>query len=332
MSGKSKRRSSRLVLRAADQQYRLENLESRVLLAALSSTVPYNGQQLVGVTSNLSVTFASAMDASTLTASNIILTDPNGNTIASTLSYNATTRVLTIDPTPTLPTTSNYLALRIIGGASGVKGSDASALAADYVTRFTTGTPSFSETTAFSGVINPTAIEFAPDGRIFIAEKRGIIKVFDNLADTTPDIFADLRTSVHNFWDRGLLGMILDPQFTTGRPYVYALYSYDGDIGGAAPKWGAVNGDDDPGANDGSTTVSGRLTRLTANGNAMVGNELVLVHDWQAQFPSHVIGDLQFGPDGYLHASAGDGASFNGVDYGQFGNPFNDPVNQGGAD
>ncbi|HMO24997.1 MAG TPA: PQQ-dependent sugar dehydrogenase, partial [Tepidisphaeraceae bacterium] len=77
--------------------------------------------------------------------------------------------------------------------------------------------------------------------------------------------------------------------------------------------------------------VSGRLSRLVANGNISTGTETVLIEDWANQFPSHSIGHLQFGPDGYLYASAGDGASFNFVDYGQVGNPFNDPVNEGGA-
>lgn len=315
----------------ATQLYRLDQLESRVLLASLTSTVPYNGQQNVSASANLSVTFGSAMTASTLTSANVILSDASGAPLPATLSYNASTRVLTVDPAANLPVTSGYLSLRIVGGSSGVRGTDNSTLSADYIARFTTGTPTFVETNAFGGLINPTAIEFSPDGRVFVAEKRGVIKVFDDLNDTTPTVFADLRTNVHNFWDRGLLGMILDPQFTTGRPYVYVLYTYDGDINGSAPKWGQVNVDDDPGNNNGTSTVSGRLTRLTASGNTMTGSELVLVHDWQSQYPSHTIGDLNFGPDGYLYASAGDGASFNGVDYGQFGNPFNDPTNEGGA-
>ena len=47
-------------------------------------------------------------------------------------------------------------------------------------------------------------------------------------------MFADLRTNVHDFWDRGLLGLALDPGFPTD-PYVYVLYTYDhilGDAGG----------------------------------------------------------------------------------------------------
>ena len=82
----------------------------------------------------------------------------------------------------------------------------------------------FQETTVFTGLTNPTAIEFASDGRVFVAEKRGVIKVFDNLSDTTPAVFADLNINVYNFWDRGLLGMALDPDFPAS-PYVYVLYA-----------------------------------------------------------------------------------------------------------
>ena len=72
---------------------------------------------------------------------------------------------------------------------------------------------------------------------MFVAEKSGLIKVFDSLSDTTPTVFADLRTNVHNFWDRGLLGLALHPNFPT-QPYVYVLYTHDAPIGGTAPRWG----------------------------------------------------------------------------------------------
>ncbi len=85
-----------------------------------------------------------------------------------------------------------------------------------------TVTPSgFQQSTALSGLDFPTAVRFSPDGRVFIAQKNGQIKVFDGLDDPTPTLYADLSTSVHDFWDRGLLGLALDPQFTTGRPYLY---------------------------------------------------------------------------------------------------------------
>jgi glucose/arabinose dehydrogenase len=186
----------------------------------------------------------------------------------------------------------------------------------------------FQETVIFSGLTQPTAIRFASDGRIFVAEKRGVIKVFDSLTDTTPDIFADLNKNVYNFWDRGLLGLALHPNFPA-TPYVYVLYSYDADIGGTAPKWGTEGVYSDPcpsppGATGDGCVVSARLSRLTANGNFIVpGSETVFAEDWCQQYPSHSIGTLGFGADGALYVSGGDGASFNFVDYGQDGSPLN---------
>ena len=57
----------------------------------------------------------------------------------------------------------------------------------------------FQEEEVFSGLSNPTNVEFSQDGRVFVAEKSGLIKVFNGLTDTTPTTFADLRTKVHNF-------------------------------------------------------------------------------------------------------------------------------------
>ena len=42
----------------------------------------------------------------------------------------------------------------------------------------------FQESVVFSGLTNPTAVRFSNDGRVFVAEKRGVIKVFDSLTDT----------------------------------------------------------------------------------------------------------------------------------------------------
>jgi glucose/arabinose dehydrogenase/PKD repeat protein len=187
----------------------------------------------------------------------------------------------------------------------------------------------FQESVAFGGLNGPTNVEFSKDGRVFVAEKSGLIKVFDNLSDTTPTTFADLRTNVHNFWDRGLLGLALDPNFPTN-PYVYVLYTHDAPIGGTAPKWGTAGADSDtcptpPGATDDGCVVSGRLSRLQAdiNTNTMTGNEQVLIEDWCQQYPSHSVGSLVFGSDRALYVSGGDGASFNFTDYGQDGSPLN---------
>jgi|Tabmets5t2r1_1033131.scaffolds.fasta_scaffold01850_4 glucose/arabinose dehydrogenase/PKD repeat protein len=189
--------------------------------------------------------------------------------------------------------------------------------------------PGFQESTVFSGLTNPSVIRFSADGRIFVAEKRGVIKVFDSLADTTPTVFADLNVNVYNFWDRGLLGMALAPNFPTD-PYVYVLYTYDHELGSAAaaPRWGTPGVYSDPcptppGPTADGCLVSARLSRLQAAGNVMTGAEQVLIEDWCQQYPSHSIGTVEFGRDGALYASGGDGASFNFVDYGQDGNPLN---------
>jgi glucose/arabinose dehydrogenase len=187
----------------------------------------------------------------------------------------------------------------------------------------------FQESVVFSGLTNPTAVRFASDGRVFVAEKSGLIKVFDSLTDTTPATFADLNVNVYNFWDRGLLGMTLAPNFPSD-PYVYVLYTYDHVLGSTAPapRWGTPGVYSDPcptppGATGDGCVVSGRLSRLQAAGNTMTGAEHVLVEDWCQQYPSHSVGTVEFGRDGALYASGGDGASFNFVDYGQDGAPVN---------
>lgn len=133
----------------------------------------------------------------------------------------------------------------------------------------------------FGGLTQPTTLRFASDGRVFVAEKSGLIKVFSDVSDTTPTVFADLRGKVHDFWDRGLLSIELAPGFPAD-PWVYLLYTYDAPVGGAPPTWGdgCVN---PPGATEDGCVVSGRLSRIQAAGDVSTGAEQVLINDWCAQ-------------------------------------------------
>jgi glucose/arabinose dehydrogenase len=209
--------------------------------------------------------------------------------------------------------------------------------------------PGFQDSIAFPGLDKPTAVRFAPDGMVFVAEKAGRIQVFEDLEDETPELFKDLRTETYDHGDRGLLGLEVDPDFPAD-PYVYALFTYDHVIGSGepVPEWGEPDKSGDscplvPGNESDDCVVSGRLVRYTANlstdgeghRHAVAGSEKALIaEDWCQQFSSHSIGDLRFGPEGALYAGGGDGASFTGADYGQLGNPPNpcgDPEKAGGS-
>jgi glucose/arabinose dehydrogenase len=182
----------------------------------------------------------------------------------------------------------------------------------------------FQDTTVFSGLTFPTNIRFASDGRVFVAEKSGLIKVFSSLAATTPTVVADLRTEVDDYWDRGLLGLALDPNFPSS-PYIYALYTYDAPIGGTAPVWNDAC-PTPPGPTTDGCVVTGKLVRLQLSGNSVVNRTTLISGEWCQQYPSHSIGDLNFGPDGMLYVTGGDGSSFDFVDYGQGGGSSGSPT------
>lgn len=205
--------------------------------------------------------------------------------------------------------------------------------------------PGFQDEVVFDNLEQPVNFRFAKDGRVFVAEKPGRIWVYDDLEDATPTLFADLRASVYDLGDRGLLGLELDPKFTEGRPYVYALYTWDHVLGEAwnplTPKYGTPGISGDPACpsqnSSGSCLVSGRLVRLTedslipdkAEYEAGFPKEKELLQGWCQQFSSHSVGELQFGSEGALYVSGGDGAAFESIpDYGQLGNepnPCGDP-------
>lgn len=201
-------------------------------------------------------------------------------------------------------------------------------LSVNAQTTFPTG---FITETVVSNLAGPTTIAFAEDGRIFIGQKDGRVRVFEN-GVLLPTPFIDLTAEVNNYWDRGLLGIALHPDFPT-IPYVYLLYTYD------PPE--AVD--------DGTGARVSRLLRVSADPNNtniyLPGSEVVLlgtnstyqnignpnssannnppscyqnneyVQDCIASdSPSHSIGTVVFGMDGSLLISSGDGAHFNTVD------------------
>lgn len=216
---------------------------------------------------------------------------------------------------------SGLLALVLLGAL--LTGVDTRASAAALPSGFT-------DTTVITGRTEPTSVSFAPNGAVFVTEKAGRVWSYSSLTDTSPTLVADLTTQTQGFWDRGLLGLAVPPNYPTDN-HLYVLYTYDAPIGGTAPRWGD-NCPDPPGATTDGCVVSGRLSRLTISGGVSTG-EQVLINDWCQQFPSHSIGTVAFGSDGYLYVGAGDGANFNAVDYGQFGgttsagtvNPCGDP-------
>jgi len=183
------------------------------MLTNVTAVSPYNGQQSVALASNITVTFGQTMTASSITSSTIQLYNSSNTLVPAAVTFNATSKTATLDPTSNMTASGNYYRVRVVGGSSGVKDSGGVAMSGDFTSYFTTGTPTINESTVISGLNAPTNVEFSPDGRVFVAEKRGVIKVFPTITSTTPTVVADLRTKVHNYWDRGLLGLAVDPNF-----------------------------------------------------------------------------------------------------------------------
>ncbi len=152
--------------------------------------------------------------------------------------------------------------------------------------------PGFDDETVAEELDRPTAFAFAPDGRIFVAEKGGRVRVIaaDGRLLTTPFVTVSVNTQT----DRGLVGLAIDPDFVTNR-FVYLAYTTN--IVPPSPK--------------NSYSRIHRITRWTANGDvALPGSEAILVDGIPSDIDSHAGGALRFGPDGKLYAAIGDGAPY----------------------
>jgi glucose/arabinose dehydrogenase len=80
----------------------------------------------------------------------------------------------------------------------------------------------YNVSTLMGGVTSPVAFTFLPDGEIIFTQKAGFIKVFDALTNQTT-LFYNLSDSTYNDFERGLLGIEIDPLFENNH-YIYCYY------------------------------------------------------------------------------------------------------------
>ena len=132
----------------------------------------------------------------------------------------------------------------------------------------------------------PTAIAFVPDGRILITAKTGALRVVQGGALlATPAVTVAVGGCTDS--ERGLLGVAVHPDYSPGTPYIYLYYTFD-------------NG---PGCQN---RVS-RFILPTGSNVINAASELVMVDNMPSPNGNHNAGDLQFGRDGHLYITIGDG-------------------------
>ncbi|MDO1451235.1 PQQ-dependent sugar dehydrogenase [Rhodocytophaga aerolata] len=141
--------------------------------------------------------------------------------------------------------------------------------------------PGFTKVLVASGITNPMAMAFAPDGRIFVVQQDGTIRIIKNgVVLATPF----LQVNVNSRGERGISGIVLDPNFSSNQ-YVYVYYTIP----------------------DGSRN---RVSRFKGNGDVVVsGSETVLLTlDPLSSSIIHYGGAMCFGLDGKLYIGVGDNA------------------------
>lgn len=145
-------------------------------------------------------------------------------------------------------------------------------------------TAGFSETRTAAGLASPTAMAIAPDGRIFVAEKGGTLRVVKNGALLAAPF---LTVSVDTQVERGLLGVAFDPDFNANH-YVYVYYT------------------------TASAPIHNRVSRFTASASnpdvAQAGTELPILDLPTLGAGNHNGGAIHFGTDGRLYIGVGENA------------------------
>lgn len=141
----------------------------------------------------------------------------------------------------------------------------------------------FTDETFVSGLSNPTAMAFAPDGRLFVCQQGGQLRVIKNGALLATSF---LTVPVSSSGERGLLGITFDPSFASNG-FVYVYYTAT------------------------TPAVHNRISRFTATGDvAVVGSERVLMDlDNLSGATNHNGGAMHFGPDGKLYVAVGENAN-----------------------
>jgi glucose/arabinose dehydrogenase len=145
----------------------------------------------------------------------------------------------------------------------------------------------FAHSRVVGGLVGPTAMDFAPGGRLFVAEQRGTLRVVK--ADGTLATFLDISGKVDSAGERGLLGVAFDPAFSDNH-YVYLYYTRKATA---------------------STPAHNRVVRVTADGNRVIaGSEkLILRLNNLSSATNHNGGAIHFGEDGKLYVAVGDNAN-----------------------
>jgi glucose/arabinose dehydrogenase len=84
----------------------------------------------------------------------------------------------------------------------------------------------FASNTLASGLTNPVAVAWTPDGRMLIAIKEGLVRVVDPDGTLEPDPIIDISSQVNAYHDRGMLGIAVDAGYATNH-YIYLLYTHE---------------------------------------------------------------------------------------------------------